>query len=224
MDIFSDEILLLIFEELDFPSVLKMRLMCTRFNKCLFSAISFSNIIISLWDAKKGYNSKYLETRKRKLFEIAKKIPNFDFTIGHNSLLKFALEYGYLDIVKFLIERDININFTFENHETPICYAIEHGYIDIVKYLVKRGANIHFDDDLPLYNATVNNYSDIVKYLTKRGAHENIWGLSRIIQTTNFLHLQPIKYPKIRSYDIPDWDITMFSHYIRNISNPNNID
>ncbi len=61
-----------------------------------------------------------------------------------NNLLHHACFYGYINIVKYLVERyDKEILNEYNLFlETPLSIAIEYGYRDIIKYLLYNGSEI----------------------------------------------------------------------------------
>ena len=58
-----------------------------------------------------------------------------------NSLLHYACEKGYLEIVQYLIEKGASIEAKDEDQKTPLHIASIWGQTDVVKYLVSKGAN-----------------------------------------------------------------------------------
>jgi ankyrin repeat protein len=91
-----------------------------------------------------------------------------------------AASKGYIEIVKFLHSKGVNIIY---NNNSSIKNAAYSGHLDIVKYLHENGADIndsmskqyHGYDRLntPLKLAAHNGHLDIVKYLCENGAHIN---------------------------------------------------
>lgn len=107
--------------------------------------------------------------------------------------LKYACEYGHIQIVDFLIKNNANINDSL-----GIVVACEKGFIDIVKLLIDNGAKIeeclkyacksgnlnlvkylieqkevdvNEDNTLSLCYACKYNYIEIVKYLIEKNAN-----------------------------------------------------
>lgn len=60
-----------------------------------------------------------------------------------SDVLKSAIWGGNKDIVKLLIDMDVNINTIFETEETPLMTATRKGDIDLVKMIVKAGADVN---------------------------------------------------------------------------------
>ena len=46
-------------------------------------------------------------------------------------------------MVKFLLEKNANVNITIKNGETPLQAAAFFGYLDIIKILINEGADIN---------------------------------------------------------------------------------
>ena len=99
------------------------------------------------------------------LIEILKET-NFDFHDKKNALL-FAVSNGYLEIVKYLVNRGMDITIT---DNIAVRWAAEHGHLDIVKYLIAQGADIHARDEEPLRWAAARGHLETVKYLVEQGA------------------------------------------------------
>ena len=62
---------------------------------------------------------------------------------GHcNSLLHIAAIYGFIDIVKYAVDRKIaNINGVNEKSETPLVLACQYGRLAVADYLLDNGAD-----------------------------------------------------------------------------------
>jgi ankyrin repeat protein len=54
--------------------------------------------------------------------------------------LWLASKYGYLDVVKYLIENGADIDQPNIHGATPLSGASEYGHLDVAKYLKKKGA------------------------------------------------------------------------------------
>ncbi len=81
--------------------------------------------------------------------------------------LGLASDWGYLDIVKYLVSQGADVN---EFGGDPLSRASERGYLSIAKYLVSQGADIHAREEDALDQAILNNRGDVVKYLLSEGA------------------------------------------------------
>lgn len=62
--------------------------------------------------------------------------------VGGCTLLYFASRYGYVKIVRLLLDHDADINKPDNVSITPLASAVSHGHIDVVRLLLDRGADI----------------------------------------------------------------------------------
>ena len=86
--------------------------------------------------------------------------------------------YGYLNIMKYLLEKGSNINaIDMDYNKTALNYAIDEGHFEIVKFLIEKGANIGDKIDLNIIRDKVRyseneeekqQYLDILLFLTKK--------------------------------------------------------
>lgn len=104
-------------------------------------------------------------------------IEDIDVQDGHGiSALLVASSNGHEDIVKFLIERNANINLQSNYNFSSLILAANNGHKDIVKLLIESGANInHQNNDgySALILASSRGYTDIVKLLIESDANIN---------------------------------------------------
>lgn len=59
-----------------------------------------------------------------------------------NTLLHYATRTSSLSVVKYLVEKGLDVNALNDQYETPIFAAVKNNNFEIVKYLVKEGAFI----------------------------------------------------------------------------------
>jgi len=52
--------------------------------------------------------------------------------------LHFAVESGNVDLVRFLLEKGIDVNAKQSFGETPLHYAASHGHANVAKLLVEK--------------------------------------------------------------------------------------
>lgn len=53
-----------------------------------------------------------------------------------------SCEYGYYELVEFLVEMGVDINEATKNGETALMIAARNEYYNIVEYLISKGADI----------------------------------------------------------------------------------
>lgn len=92
--------------------------------------------------------------------------------------LMVASKMGYLEIVKYLVDNDFEVNarVTFGN-ETALILASQYGHLEIVNFLISRGAEKNAQDYFgftALMWASVRGYFKIVQCLVECGANANI--------------------------------------------------
>lgn len=59
-----------------------------------------------------------------------------------NTLLHYATRTSSLSVVKYLVEKGLDVNALNDQYETPVFAAVKNNNFEIVKYLVKEGAFI----------------------------------------------------------------------------------
>ncbi|KAJ5067186.1 ankyrin repeat ph and sec7 domain containing protein secg-related [Anaeramoeba ignava] len=87
-----------------------------------------------------------------------------------------------LEVIKYLIEKGININEKNKNKETPlhfVCQNINGNSLEVIKYLIEKGININEknqDKETPLHFVCQNineNSLEVIKYLIEKGININ---------------------------------------------------
>ena len=82
----------------------------------------------------------------------------------HDALI-FAIEYGNLEIVKYLVnEKNADIHLYMDY---PLRWSAENGHLEMVKYLVKAGADIKTHDYEAQRWAMINNHKEVALYLER---------------------------------------------------------
>jgi ankyrin repeat protein len=75
-----------------------------------------------------------------------------------------AAQCGHLDVVKFLVKQQAEVNAKNTGGWTPLHLAAQNGHLDVVKFLVEQQAevNARLDTDgwTPLHSAAQNGYLD----------------------------------------------------------------
>ncbi|CAG2210103.1 unnamed protein product [Mytilus edulis] len=114
-------------------------------------------------------------------------IPQDDFTP-----LLLAVEQGYLDIVKYLIKENCNIEARTKDDFTPLLLAVQQGYLEIVKYLIKANCNIEArtkDGFTPLLYAVQQGYIYITSSLQSVSLYSDVLDLEEDDDDTFMLKL-----------------------------------
>jgi len=66
----------------------------------------------------------------------------YDFDDEGVSVFDMSITYNNIDMVKFMIEKGMDVNATNRRSRfTPLMAAVSYGRIEIVKLLIKHGAN-----------------------------------------------------------------------------------
>ncbi len=166
--------------EFDLPTVYNLCRTSSKLNQKLcqsdefWSQRLFHDYQIRYQDIGGKSNSKNIlrllnqyKTRRLISFITGKKLEQKDI----DEMLRDTAEKGYLDVVKFLLEKGADIN---ANKNAAVRYASYFGRLETVRYLVEQGANIHTNDDEALIWASTNKHIEIIKYLLDQGADINV--------------------------------------------------
>jgi ankyrin repeat protein len=100
----------------------------------------------------------------------------FDNLSGINCLI-LAIQKGFIDIVKLLINAKSDVNYETINGSTPLMFASALNQIEIVKLLIARGADINKTDHNNKSSVTYafgNKHFAIIDILRKAGAEINL--------------------------------------------------
>ncbi len=79
---------------------------------------------------------------------------------------------GNLNMVKFLVERDVDVNATDKYGCTLLHWATLKGHLDVAKFLASKGANVNAEDILgrkPIHFAVINDHRNIIEFLPDKG-------------------------------------------------------
>ena len=96
--------------------------------------------------------------------------------INHTALT-LAIERGYIEIAKLLIDKGANINIQNREGHTALMLASIEGHIEIAKLLIDKGANINIQNregHTALMLASIEGHTEIAKLLIDKGANINI--------------------------------------------------
>jgi len=89
-----------------------------------------------------------------------------DLTCHDNAILKAACVCGFLDVVKFLVEK-CGANVQCSN-SSPLRQASASGYVDIVRYLVSCGADPSANNDEAFIDACMRGNLEVIEYLASQ--------------------------------------------------------
>lgn len=99
------------------------------------------------------------------------------FTKGANGL-QLAASFGLMEIVRRLLEQDVDIATTDEDGGTALHRAAENGHVDVVLLLLQKGVNIDLQkkkhQHTALHLASLNGHGGVVKTLLQKGARANL--------------------------------------------------
>ncbi len=135
-----------------------------------------------------------------------------DINVLNSAALREAISYNHLEIVKYLLEHQINIPSVndyleiaiskgnlemtkmlldygldiHENEDIALREAVMRNNFEMIKLLIENGADIHCRDDFPLMQCVSNDRIHIVKYLITQGA--DIHGNNDSILSRAVLH------------------------------------
>ena len=96
---------------------------------------------------------------------------------GGKTPLHIAVEFGYTEIISFLITAKADVNAVTQRKFTPLHVAAQKGNTQLVELLVKAGAEIDACSDVgctPLHEAAANGQSEATQKLLALKANPNI--------------------------------------------------
>ncbi|XP_021693562.1 uncharacterized protein LOC110674132 [Aedes aegypti] len=94
--------------------------------------------------------------------------------IFNGTPLHTAASNGYIEMVKLLIDHNVNIDTKDDAGRTPLHRASRNGHLEVAKLLIDRGANVYtmdFAEVTPLHRASRNGHLEVVKLLIDKGAN-----------------------------------------------------
>lgn len=91
-------------------------------------------------------------------------------------LIHMAIDYGFSDGVKYLLEKGCNPNLIAPNGKTPLCYAAHKKDALLCEELIKKGADVNkitYDETTPLLEAVFSNSLEVANILLANKANPN---------------------------------------------------
>jgi hypothetical protein len=127
---------------------------------------------------------KSIEFKFLDIFKIALKEVRELSIKEKNQLLKVALYYDSLDIVKYLVDE-----FGLKLKTGAVVDAAERGYLDILKYIIEEKKHkVDLQDNLALAKAIRNDRKDVAKYLLSKGASLDSEPVQKALGYTKMVH------------------------------------
>ncbi len=108
-----------------------------------------------------------------------------------------AADNGQLDIVKFLVERGVDVDATTVEGVTPLMYASQNGNTEVMEYLIGKGADVNatpYNNVTSLIGAVRTGHYDAVKILLEAGAKVDA---RDELALTSLMHASAYNYPEI---------------------------
>ena len=91
------------------------------------------------------------------------------------SPLIWASINGDFNLVRYLVDKGVDVNIQDANANTAFTVSAERGHLSILQYLSEKGADIFLHEapyavaDAPLNSAAQNGFTKIVKFLVEKG-------------------------------------------------------
>ena len=119
---------------------------------------------------------RYGNLRTLKLFVSKFDCSKYKDSINGRNTLHYAVMFKRLDILKYLLKQDYDVNVPDKFGNTPLFYAVENRDIAYYKELLKYGADANYINNKkmnPLFYAIKSNNTAIFSNLVKSGADIN---------------------------------------------------
>ncbi|VDI37611.1 CDK inhibitor PHO81 [Mytilus galloprovincialis] len=111
-----------------------------------------------------------LDISKQTRLVCTQDIHNKDIALGGSCYV------GSVDLVKWLISKNSDINYCDEDGSFPLLWASQEGHVNVVKELLQHSADVNQcvnNDESPLYIASENGHVDVVAILLQHSADVN---------------------------------------------------
>jgi ankyrin repeat protein len=108
-----------------------------------------------------------------------------------------AADRGQLKIVKFLVERGVDVDARSVEGVTPLMYASQNGYLEIMEYLIRMGADVNatpYNNVTPLIGAVRTGHFEATELLLEAGAKVDA---KDELGLTSLMHASAYDYPEI---------------------------
>lgn len=145
------------------------------FNDCLpliFSTLNGHNDI-SIYLIEKGVNPNNMDALKNIIenndLELLKFFETNGAKLNNPVYLSFACKKGHINIVEYLIDSGLDINY---DNEYALIQACVGNHLEVVKLLVEKGSRLKNDDILSF--TCFSNSVEVLKYLIKLGIKVNV--------------------------------------------------
>jgi ankyrin repeat protein len=91
-------------------------------------------------------------------------------------LMRWAIQEGHLNIVKYLIDNGVSVTRKYSDGFTPLDQAVGEGHKKIIAFLIKSGADVNQKtaNGTALHTACAYGKFEIAKTLVKNGANVQI--------------------------------------------------
>ena len=110
---------------------------------------------------------------------------------NYDSPLSTASKYGYLEVVKYLVEQG---SYVRVSNDEALRFASFNGHLEIVKYLVEQGADVRADNNYALRSASIKGHLEVVKYLVEQGANVHARNDEALFWAKRNEHFEVVKY------------------------------
>ena len=118
------------------------------------------------------------------------------------NLIHYAAEKGYVQVVKKLVDRKINVNTPTPNYRmrTSLHYASMYGHLEVANLLLLNGANVNCEDNTkmtPLYYASANGHFEMVELLLNYNANINCQNKDKVTPLHSAAHYGHLEVAKL---------------------------